>query len=139
MGLIILLSLVIYTVGIAAIYHSVPSFEKDKKIKIIAIGVIVTLIITIVICAITSGGIEGYKKEMVNVARNTAILIFAPINLIVLVPYIGSSLNKLKDEIINEDKLKKRLIIVGIVLILLVVIELGYIKNFQVGLLKNSI
>lgn len=139
MVLMILLSIVIYVVGIASVYHSIPALEKNKKIKFIVIGVIVTLIITIIICSITSGGIEGYKKEIISATRNIAILIFAPINLIVLVPYIGSSLDKLKSEQINEDKLKKRFIIVFIILIILVIIELNYIKNFQMGLLRNYI
>lgn len=139
MGLMILLSFVIYTVGIVAIYYSVPLLEKNKKIQLIVIGVIATLIITMIICAITTGGIDGYKKEMINATKNTAILIFAPINLIVLIPYIGNSLNKLKDEKINEEALKKRFIIAIILLIVLVIIELGYIKNFQIGLLRNVV
>lgn len=138
MGLMILLSIVIYAVGFAAVYHSIPLFEKSKKIKFIAIGVIATLVITMIICSITSSGIKDYKKEMVNATKNISILIFAPINLIVLVPYIGNSLNKLKDEKIDEDKLKKRIIIAFVILVVLIIIELSYIKNFQIGLLRNT-
>lgn len=139
MGLMILLSIVIYAVGLATVYHSISAFEKNRKIKFMAIGIIATLVVTIIICAITSGGIKDYKKEMVNATKNISILIFAPINLTILVPYIGSSLNKLKAEEINEDKLKKRLIIAGAILVVIIIIELSYIKNFQIGLLKNTL
>lgn len=139
MGLIIVLSAVIYVIGCVMIYHNISLFEKNKKIKFIILGIVATLIITTIICTITSGGVREYKTEMVNITKTTAILIFAPINLIVIVPYIGSSLNKFKDEQIAEDKLKKKLIIAFIILVILVIIELSYIKNFQIGLLRNTV
>lgn len=139
MELMILLSIIIYIVGIVITYHNIPAFEKSKKIKFISIGIILTIVITMLICTITSGGIKDYPKELINITKNTSILIFAPINLILLVPYIGNSLSKFKEEKIEEDTLKKRFLIAFIILIIMLIVELGYIKNFQIGLLSNTI
>lgn len=137
MELIILISVIIYIIGILVVYHNVPAFEKDKKFKFIAIGVAITIILTMIICAFTTSAIKGYQKELIDITRNTAILIFSPINLVLLIPYLGNSLSKYKEEKIKEDTLKKRFIITLIILVVIFIFELNYIKSFQIGLLSN--
>ncbi len=132
MGLMIVLSMVIYIIGIIIVYHYIPAFTQDKKVKFIIMGIIVAIIVTMIICNITTGKIKGgYQEDIIKGTKNTSILIFSPINFIILIPYIANALNKFKENIIEEGELKKRFFIIFIILILLIIFELGYISEFQ--------
>lgn len=138
MGIIMMISLIIYAVAAISIYHNIYSFEKNEKIKFIIFGFAVVLFISIIICNISTSIVpnsNGYEK----ILKNTAILLAAPINSIICIPYIGNVINKYKVNIINEKQLRKRIIIEAIVIGIIVIFEIGYIKNFEIGLLANGI
>ncbi len=137
MPIIFIISFIIYVIAGFMIYHNMYNFDKSKKIKTIIIGFIITLILTIIICCISSNNIDIENTQYVSIIRNTSILLFSPINSIIFIPYICNLLNKYKDNRIDEQQLKKRLIILCIILILIVIFELNYIKDFQIGLLRN--
>ncbi len=137
MPLIFIISLVIYVIAGFVIYHNMYNFDKSEKIKMIILGFIVTLIMTTIICFISSNNINTENTQYISIIRNTSILLFSPINSIIFIPYIGNLLNKYKDNRLDEEQIKKRLIILAIILILIVIFELDYIKAFQVGLLSN--
>ena len=128
---------VIYVIAGFVIYHNMYNFDKSEKIKMIILGFIVTLIMTTIICFISSNNINTENTQYISIIRNTSILLFSPINSIIFIPYIGNLLNKYKDNRLDEEQIKKRLIILAIILILIVIFELDYIKAFQVGLLSN--
>lgn len=136
MTVIVIISIVIYTVAAIAIYYNLYNFDKTKKIKFIILGSIIILIITTIIVFISSINIE--KKEYLGITKTTSILLFAPINSIMVLPYIGHLFNKYKDKRITEEQLKRKLLIALVLLILVVIFELGYIKNFQIGLIQNA-
>lgn len=133
MLLIFIISLIIYTMAIIMIYHNVYNFEKASKIKFISIGIIVTFIITLIICFICSNGVV-IKGIDISTVRNMPIFLFAPINAIICLPYIGNVFNKYKDKRITEDQVKRRLTIFFIVLILVFIFEMRYINDFETGL-----
>ena len=137
MPLIFIISLVIYVIAGFVIYHNMYNFDKSEKIKMIILGFIVTLIMTTIICFISSNNINTENTQYISIIRNTSTLLFSPINSIIFIPYIGNLLNKYKDNRLDEEQIKKRLIILAIILILIVIFELDYIKAFQVGLLSN--
>ena len=137
MPLIFIISLVIYVIAGFVIYHNMYNFDKSEKIKMIILGFIVTLIMTTIICFISSNNINTENTQYISIIRNTSILLFSPINSIIFIPYIGNLLNKYKDNRLDEEQIKKRLNILAIKLILIVIFQLGYIKACQVGLLSN--
>jgi len=139
MFLVFIISDVIYIVATVMIYHNVYNLEKVEKIELIVIGFIITFIITAVICSISTGNIVTNNTEMLSITKNTAMWIFAPINAIIAVPYIGNCINKYKANKINSSKLKKRIGILLIVFFFLMIIETGYIKDFQMGLLQSTL
>lgn len=132
-------SMVLYAIGMVIVYHNIPAFEKPQKVRIIAIGMVVTLILTFILCNIVAGKIEGYQKELIDTTKNIAILLFSPINFIILIPYLGSILSKNKDEAINDTQLKKRLFILAILIVIIIIVELGYIKDFCLGSLFSIV
>ncbi len=106
MLLILTISIIIYVIAGVMIYHNMYNYDKFSQIKLITIGFIVTLIVTVIICFISTSGMVANSKH-ISVARNTAILIFAPINAIISLPYIYNSLNKYKDKRIDKARVKK--------------------------------
>lgn len=139
MPLMVVVSIILYAIGMVIVYHNVPAFEKAQKIRFIIIGMVITFILTCILCNITAGKIEGYPKELVNTTRNIAILLFSPINLIILIPYLGNILSKNRDEILDDSQLKIRFILLAILMIIVIIMELGYIKNFYLGSLLSIV
>ena len=86
MPLMVGVSMVLYAIGMVIVYHNMPAFEKPQKVRLIAIGMVVTLILTFILCNIVAGKIEGYQKELIDTTKNIAILLFSPINFIILIP-----------------------------------------------------
>lgn len=139
MPLMVGISMVLYAIGMVIVYHNIPAFEKPQKVRLIAIGIVITLILTFILCNIVAGQIEGYQEQLIRTTKNIAILLFSPINFIILIPYLGNILNKNRDEQIEEKQLKKRFVILGIITILVIVVELSYIKNFCLGSLLSIV
>lgn len=137
MLLIYLISIIIYIVAGVMVYHNLYNYDKPRKIKLMVIGFIVTFIVTVMICVISASGINA-NKNYISIARNTSMLVFAPINSIIALPYICNVLNKYKDKRINEQQLKMKILIFSIVLIFVLIFEISYIKDFEMGLIKSA-
>ncbi len=136
MFLIFIISLIIYIIATVMIYHNLYNYNKADKIKIIAIGYIITFLLTLIICNISLNG-TNTNSNYINIVKNTAILLFSPINAIISMPYICNVFNKYKEERINKVQLQRKLLIFAVILVIILVLETGYIKDFELGLLKN--
>lgn len=137
MFLMFLISVVIYIIATIMIYHNLYNYNKSEKIKIIVIGYIITFILTLILCNISSSEINT-NNSYLSIIKNTSILLFSPINLIISLPYVCNIINKYKEERINISQLKMKLAIFAILLIILLIFEVGYIKDFQTGLLQSA-
>lgn len=135
---IFIISIIIYTIGIVIIYHNTYNLEKIEKIKFTLISAIIIFIITIIICNISTKNIQVENEEYLKITKTTAILILSPINLIILVPYLAAGINKHKEKKLSPQILTKRIIITIILTILIAIFEIGYIENFQIGLLQSA-
>lgn len=138
MFIISIISIIIYLIATLTIWTNIYEFEKEKKIKFIISGIAIIFIITWIIVLISSGGIQ-VQSSYLKIAKTTSLLIFAPINTILAVPYLGNMLNKYKQKRLDEQNLKKRLLAWGIVLLVIVIFEINYINTFEIGLLRNVI
>ena len=138
MLLIFIISIIIYIIAGVMIYYNMYNYDKLIKIKMIVSGFIIVFIITVIICFISTGGINANVKY-ISIARNASILIFAPINAIISLPYISNTFNKYKDKRINQTELKKRILIFSIILIFVLIFEIGYIEDFETGIINSAI
>ncbi len=138
MAVIVIISLIIYVIAIVTIYTNTYYLEKDKRIKFILIGLVITYIMTIFIVLISSSNVEIENKQYVAVANRISRLLFAPINSIMFLPYIGNVLNKYKNDALSGKQVRKRFIIIAIIAILIIFFEVDYIKNFETGLIQNA-
>ena len=133
--LIFVISIILYIVAIVMTYHNVYNLEKINRIKLIVLGFISTFIITLIVCMISSSSINSEYLPMV---KKMTILLFSPINAIIILPYTGNILNKYKEKKIDKKILKKKFLILVMILVIIFIFEIGYIKDFENGLITNA-
>ena len=139
MFMIAIISIAIYLIAILMISTNIYEFQKAQKRNFIIIGVFAILIFTWMIVAFSSNGIQVSEGNFLKTAKMVSILLFAPINTIFVLPYLGNVLNKYKQERIKEEQVRKRLLILAVALLLVIIVEVNYIKTFEIGLLSSVI
>ncbi len=139
MFMIAIISIAIYLIAILMISTNIYEFQKEQKRNFIIIGIFAILIFTWIIVTFSSHGIQVSEGNFLKTAKMVSILLFAPINTIFVLPYLGNVLNKYKQERIKEEQVRKRLLILAVALLLVIIIEVNYIKTFEIGLLSSVI
>lgn len=128
-GFIIILNLA----AIMIFYKSLGKIETKNKIVISAIGILLMYIILYIIYNIASNGVD---EKIVTASRQIIIFTFLPINIICMITPIAMQLRKLKQEEIDEDKFKRKIILFVIISIIIFIFECMYIKDIQTGIAK---
>lgn len=136
MPLIIIIIMAVYLVLIAWTWYSLENIEKTKKIAVIAIGVFLTYIITLIIFSISKAGIDYGNIPNQSAMKNILVILFTGINGIVLLPYIAKILGKIKENEIEKDVVKRKIVILIIVFIICMFFECGYLKDTQKGMIN---
>lgn len=137
MIIIVLVSAILYMMAGIMIYTNLYAFEKSKKIKFILWGLFIIFILSVVLVMISSIGIRVEISSYITTTKITSILLFSPINSILVLPYIANIRNKYKQKILKDVQVRKRIIIFFILVLIGIVIEMNYIQNFEIGLLKS--
>ena len=132
-----MIGIVISVVGVLMIHTNLYNFEKEKKIKMIAIAMTVVWIITFCIILIASGGIGQVSKEYKQTANMTSLLLFAPLNTAICLPYLAHVINQYKQKRYNQEQVKKRMILAGICIFFFLIFECSYIQSFEIGLFNS--
>lgn len=135
--LIYLIIVVLFIVLILWTWNNTKEFEQtSERIIFITIGTGIIAIVTLIYFAISKIGITYPKAEMVKQVRKMAILIFTPINGFLSLPHIASLKMKIKMKTEENEKIKKKIIILGIIFIVATITEISYMKNFQKGIIQ---
>lgn len=134
-----MISIVMYLVAILMISSNTYEFEKQKKIKFILFGMVVIFFVTWMIVGISSNGIEIENERYLTIVKMTSLFLFAPINTIVCLPYLGYVINKYKQQTLTKEKVKTKLGIMCVIIFVILMIEINYIKSFELGLLSTVI
>lgn len=136
MPLIIIIIMAVYLVLIAWTWYSLENIEKTKKIAVIAIGVFLTYIITLIIFSISKAGIDYGNIPNQSTMKNILVILFTGINGIVLLPYVAKILGKINENEIEKDVVKRKIVILIIVFIICMFFECGYLKDTQKGMIN---
>ena len=131
-----MIALVIYFVLIAWTWQSLGFIEKNKKVVFIIVGIIIMHAITWIIYQITKVGVEYPNEEMKNSIQNILVAIFTGINGMIVMPQIGKMLDKINEDEMEKQEFTKKLIILMIVFVISIIIEIGYMKDTQQGIVK---
>lgn len=136
MAVILIIIAILFLVLLGWSWNSLGSIDKKEKIKYIIIGLVLTYLLTFIIYAISKIGIQYDNKEAMKMIRTVFVLLFAIVNGYILLPYSFKKIEKIKNEEIEEEKLKRSIIILLIIIVMLLIFESIYLGNLQQGILK---
>ena len=136
MAVILIIIAILFLVLLGGSWNSLGSIDKKEKIKYIIIGLVLTYLLTFIIYAISKIGIQYDNKEAMKMIRTVFVLLFAIVNGYILLPYSFKKIEKIKNEEIEEEKLKRSIIILLIIIVMLLIFESIYLGNLQQGILK---
>lgn len=136
MAVILIIIAILFLVLLGWSWNSLGSIDKKEKIKYIIIGLVLTYLLTFIIYAISKIGIQYDNKETMKMIRTVFVLLFAIVNGYILLPYSFKKIEKIKNEEIEEEKLKRSIIILLIIIVMLLIFESIYLGNLQQGILK---
>lgn len=136
MLLIIITTIIIYLIVLAWTWHNLSGIEHGKKIIYTIVGLIVMYIITMITFNISKTGITYENPEMEKDIGNMLILIFAGLNSLIVLPYISRLLSRINDDDIEKNQVSKRIMVIIVVLVLCLIMESGYLKDIQKGIIN---
>ena len=126
---------VLFAVLLFWTWNNEKNFEKgSSKAIFMIIGLIALGIVTLIIFNISKSGIEYPNVNILKEVRKIALLIFIPINGYLSLPHIANLKYEI-DEGTDEQKTKRKIIILGVVIIIAVILEIIYLKDFQKGII----
>ena len=135
--LIAAITAILYIILISFTLHNL-SLVANRKVKFIYVilGLTVMLICTFIVFYISSAGLDYKNTNMIKKIRNIMLAVFVPVNGLIIMPYLANMLSKIGTNEITQEKFKKRLLILAIILIVVLIFECSYFKNTQLGILK---
>ena len=136
MAVILIIIAILFLVLLGWSWNSLGSIDKKEKIKYIIIGLVLTYLLTFIIYAISKIGIQYDNKEAMKMIRTVFVLLFAIVNGYILLPYSFKKIEKIKNEEIEEETLKRSIIRLLIIIVMLLIFESIYLGNLQQGILK---
>lgn len=89
-----------------------------------------------IVFSITDIGIDYGNEEAKEMITNLLTFTFVPINGIITLPFLASSYNKYKADMLSKDAFKKRIIILAIIFIICYIFEFFYMKSIKVNMLE---
>lgn len=136
MPLIIIEMIVFGWVLIAFTWHKLEKNDKKKKIIFIVLGIVISYFITFLICKLSSIGINFEKKEIEDTIIQNLILVFIPINAIILMPYIAGVFSLYNTNKIEEKEVNNKIIKIIIIFSIVAVIELIFLRGIETGVVE---
>lgn len=130
--------LILFAVLILWTWNNTKDFEDNtKRIKFIGIGILALFIITFIIFLFSKIGLTYPNKEILKQVRRISILLCVPINGYLSLPHIAKIKSDVETNSIDDEKSKKRIIILSIIVIIAIILEIFYLKDFQRGIIEN--
>lgn len=129
------MSIVIFLILIKWVLHNMSGLENKTKVIYLVVGIIVISIISLIIFNISRGKIEYPNEQVFKEIRKMLLLLFIPMNGLIILPYLASLLEKIKLEEIKQDSLMKKIIIFAVIVIVILIFESKYLMNSQIGIL----
>ena len=136
MPLIIVVTIIVYMILLGWTWSTLGDLDKIRKIIIIFFEVLIMYVITLIIFGISENGLVYTSKDAQNDIRNVMVIIFTGINSLIVIPYINKQIIKLKEKEIEKENLIKKSIILCVIFVIFLVIECGYMKDTQKGIIK---
>lgn len=115
-------------IAIGLVYQFIKKLPKKEIIIFLGISVGTVYIIISLVYWLSGFGID---KTIHEGCKNFVTYLFVPINMILFVPYLASRYDKLKQGKIRQEDLKKKAILIGVLLVIVLIGEYFYFTNIQ--------
>ena len=92
--------------------------------------------VTFILFNLSKIGIDYPNEDIMKEIRKIALLLFIPINGFLTLPHIASIKTEIQLGAKEEEKIKRKIILIAIVWILAIIIETIYLKDFQKGIIQ---
>ena len=125
-----------YIILIAWCFHNLGNIEPFKKILCIGLLILILYIATSITFNISKSEVIYPNAQMIGIVKQTLVWIFAGLNGFIVMPYICREIEALYQENITIDNCIKRIGISIIVVIILLILECGYMTSTQKGILE---
>ena len=135
MLLIYLIIIILFIVLLSWTWNNVKNDTTAQKIFYIIVGLMIIALETLIIFNISKESVDYPNIEIMKQVRKIALLIFIPINGFLTLPHFASIFKEVGTGT-NDEKTKKKIVILGIIIIISIIIEITYLKNFQNGIIK---
>lgn len=117
--------------------NNIKSIEDTNLvIKMVSIVIIGVIIATLIIFAISKIGINYQNKQIYKEVKKVALMLFIPINALISLPQIAKIVGDIEAKQTENEKIKKRIIIIAVLIIIAIIFEIGYLKDFQNGIIE---
>lgn len=136
MPIIIIVTILLFGVLIGWTWVNLSGIEKKKKIIYIVISLIILYIITLIIFSISKNGVEYENENMIDSIQAIVVSTFMVVNGFIIMQYIAKIQGKLFNDEITREQATKKIIIISIIFLICIIIECGYMKDIQNGILK---
>ena len=117
-------------------WHSLGNIEKPTKVICIIVGILIVYIITLIIYNISKIGITYENKETMKLIQNVFVALFTIVNAYIILPYVFKKLEKINNDEIEKEQLKKSILVLVIIILILGIFESLYLGNIQQGILS---
>ena len=116
---------------------SIKTIENTNLvIKMVSIVIIGVIIATLIIFAISKIGINYQNKQIYKEVKKVALMLFIPINALISLPQIAKIVGDIEAKQTENEKIKNRIIIIAVLIIIAIIFEIGYLKDFQNGIIE---
>lgn len=129
MLVILLFIIILNIVSIVLMYYCLADLTKKEKLIYIAAGTALMYILTTIVYWISTRGIE--MTEVSEMGKNLITFLFVPINGIIILTLFAKSYYNYKMGGLDGSVLKKRAMVLGVILLIILIIECIYFKNIQ--------
>ena len=136
MQFIVACTMIGFLILIIWIWHNLGNTEKHQKVIYIGIGIAISYIITLIIFNISKEGIQYQNHESEMAVQNMLVIVFTLINSLILVPYCSKTIKEKQAKEIKQHQFQKKMLIIVVIFILCAILESGYLKDTQKGILK---
>lgn len=131
--IIVVIALFIVLVGFT--WYRLEAFEGMERVIFCAAGILVCWLITSILFSLSARGMNYITDEVRHEVSKILVMVFTPINGIVLMPYIAKVFSNTKFDEISKKEAVQKLFKLLIVFVIISVIEVMYLKNIQLGIL----
>lgn len=129
-AIIFLIITILYLALIAITTSNMKVFDVKNKATFIIIGLIINFIATLIVINIANINVQN--AQATSFIKNVDLCIFTAVNGIITMPTIAKYMNNYKMTIIEKNVFSRKILTIAIIFIIVLVIEVSYIKGLKI-------